>query len=142
MTQAEVDALKAEGRCTHVAYVRGQGYFDGSQARVGFIQRAPTDADVNVALYENGRLKLLRAVHANEELFMRYGSGYVIATAITDEDRQRRREQADARERARERAELARIEREYAAGVGMYSELGSQRREARREMRGMRMDEH
>ena len=56
--------------------------------------------------------------------------------------RQRRREQADARERARERAELARIEREYAAGVGMYSELGSQRREARREMRGMRMDEH
>jgi hypothetical protein len=74
----EVEALRRDGRCTHVAFVRGWGYFDGSEARVGFIQRAPTLADVNVVMRESGRLVLTREVHENQELFMRYGPGYVI----------------------------------------------------------------
>ena len=97
----------------------------------------PTDADVNVRLVENGHLELLREVRANQELFMRYGSGYVISETITDEDRERRRELEEARERERERATLARLEHEHVMGLGMYADLAPQRRAEPREARAI-----
>ena len=42
---------------THVAYVRGKGYFDGKTLRVGYIQRDANRA--NAKLLETGEVKLM-----------------------------------------------------------------------------------
>jgi hypothetical protein len=144
----EVEALRRDGRCTHVAFVRGRGYFDGSEARVGFIQRAPTLADVNVVMRESGRLVLTREVHENQELFMRYGPGYVILPEDYDDaDRQAERqlvrtEAARRRMDAQLEREQAEIGQAWAAGQGIFrSEMGAQRREERQLERARRMEE-
>ena len=65
-----------ESGATHIAHVRGQGYFDGRDADVGTINRA--DGEPNVQLRESGRVIVVQPVRAGEELVMRYGHGYRI----------------------------------------------------------------
>ena len=84
ITLTEVLALRQAGRCTHVAFVRNAGfahgsqYFDAAKTRIGLIQRAPTRDHVNVKLKETGRLVTTRLVKINQELFMPYGSSFVL----------------------------------------------------------------
>ena len=81
LTEAEVGELRQAGTLTHVAYIRGRGYFDGRDLSIGMIQRSKTIRDSNAKLFESGIVRIIKSVPRGGEIFMGYGKGYVIFVA-------------------------------------------------------------